>query len=271
QRQHAGPAPDNGNRKIHKTAGDARPVKNRSHQHKHGNGQQGILCQPCIEVLRHGQKPIPVCVQIGQYDGECSRHAQRDTDRGADQHQHRKRDEQQRRDHGRLRSRRCSMPATRSAIPVARIGIHIEYHHVGMPIAGDVSPQLYSSYTMRAESTASKMKNRSVTRRLTIASLRWRVGEPPSANSSMRICWLRTNAVAAAVSVSRISRKMDISSVQANEPSVKYRTSTLAKVMMARAAMMRTEIQSSMLSGTFTGGSLISGRMGSTASAGLSG
>src|SRR3546814_19420788 len=61
-------------------------------------------------------------------------------------------------DHGVPRSRRRSMPATRSVIAKDNTGIHIEYHQVGTPMAGEVSPQLYSSSAMRAARMVSSKK-----------------------------------------------------------------------------------------------------------------
>lgn len=83
------------------------------------------------------------------------------------------------------------------------------------------------------------------------------------------MCWLRTKADEPAVMVSTISKKTDISSVQANELLLKYLTSTLLMVIKARVTKMATETQSSSFSEIFTGGSLMMGSMGWGVSAGV--
>ncbi|CFW30751.1 Uncharacterised protein [Bordetella pertussis] len=63
---------------------------------------------------------------------------------------------------------------------------------------------------------------KNTTRLWAVSAIRyWRRGEPLSARISMRIWWLRTNAMDAPTMVSTISRKTEISSVQAKDWSVR--------------------------------------------------
>src|SRR5690606_12770662 len=197
-------------------------VEDRSHQHEHGDRQQRVLGQPGIEVLRHRQQAEPGDVLVGQHDGQRAGHAERHAYRHADHHQDRENREQQGGDHrAGLRHRRRSVPAVRSTIAAARMGSQIEYHQVGTPIAGEVSSYMYSSITRRTERTVSRLKNSSTTLLASSTSARRRAGVPPSATASMRIWWLRTKAALPPAMVSTMSRKIEISSVQANDWSVK--------------------------------------------------
>ena len=80
---------------------------------------------------------------------------------------------------------------------------------------------MYSSATSLTDSTVSSTKNSSTQPLATRAMMRWRRGEPLSARISMRMWWLRTKAMLPPVMVSTISRKTEISSVQAKDWSVK--------------------------------------------------
>src|SRR3546814_16529102 len=102
------------------------------------------------------------------------------------------------------------MPATRSVVAKDNTGIHIEYHQVGTPMAGEVSPQLYSSSAMRADRMVSSKKKATTSEWLRIASRRRLAGVPPSAKSSMRTCWLRTKAAEQAVRDRENRRKKGI-------------------------------------------------------------
>src|SRR5690606_36054964 len=158
QRQHAWAAAHDGNSKVDQAAGHARTVENRPDQHEHGNGQQRVLGQAGIEALRHRQQTEPLGVQIGHHDGQGAGNAQRHAYRHADDHQDDKHNEQGGNDHAWPRSKRRNMPAMRKDMANENTGIQIEYHHVGTPIAGEVSPQLYSSSAMRADSMVSNTK-----------------------------------------------------------------------------------------------------------------
>src|SRR5690606_15034878 len=136
---------------VHQASRYAGAVEDGADQHEHGNGQQRILGQPGIKALRDGHQPEPLRVEVGQYDGKRACNAQGNGDRYANGHENAKAAKQQRRDHLPPRNSRCSMPVRRSVMTAARMGTQIEYHHVGMPMAGEVSPQVYSSYTMRAD------------------------------------------------------------------------------------------------------------------------
>ena len=80
---------------------------------------------------------------------------------------------------------------------------------------------MYSSATSLTDSTVSSTKNPSTQVLEISAMMRWRRGEPLSARISMRMWWLRTKATEPPAMVSTISRNTEISSVQANDWSVK--------------------------------------------------
>ncbi len=102
-----------------------------------------------------------------------------------------------------------------------RIGSHMLYHHCGTPMPGEVSPYCTSSHSTRADSTAISANSSATRAAPKRASARWRDSGPASAKYSMRMCRLRATAAELATMASTIIRKIDTSSVQANEALVK--------------------------------------------------
>src|SRR3546814_18633266 len=86
------------------------------------------------------------------------------------------------------------MPRMRRLMPADRTGNHMEYHQVGTPMAGAVSPQLYSSSAMRTSTMVSITKNNKVRESASTPKRNFRLAVPQSANSSTQLCTLRTSA-----------------------------------------------------------------------------
>src|SRR5690606_5273886 len=182
--------------------------------------QQGVFGQARIDALRNRHQAEPVGVRVGQGDVQGAGRAQGDAHGHADDHQDDEEPEQQGGDHDCPQARR-RMPARRRVMIADSTGSHMEYHQVGTPMAGDVSPQLYSSRAMRPSSTVRPAKNSRDTAPAARAKRRRRSGLPPSASSSMRMGSRRTKAEELALMVRTISRKMEISSVQAKDSEVR--------------------------------------------------
>ena len=100
QRQHTGAAADNSDCKVNQPERHARAVKDGADQHKHGNGQQRVLAQSGIKVLRHGQEAKPLGIRVGQRDASCACQTQCRANGHAHQHHDHKGHKQEGRDHG---------------------------------------------------------------------------------------------------------------------------------------------------------------------------
>src|SRR5262249_6263130 len=116
---------------------------------------------------------------------------------------------------------RMNRPMARQVMSAENTGNHTEYHHCGTPMPGEVSSKRKSSHTTRTLSTAMTPKSKAVISAPKRASTWRRRAEPPSANHSIRMCTSRATAAEPATMASRIMRKTEISSVQANEELVK--------------------------------------------------
>ena len=88
--------------------------------------------------MRHRQQAKVRGVQVGQADGQDAAQTQGHTNGHTGQHQHHETDEEQSTDHvePRRRLKRCN---ARVQTTPQKMGSHTEYHHLGTPMAGEVS------------------------------------------------------------------------------------------------------------------------------------
>src|SRR5690606_39261305 len=173
-------------------------------------------------------QPHPGDVGVGDGDGHRASQPQRRADGHADDHGHDEQREQQRGGHRAVsvrsssrRSLRANTCSARPAISALNTGNQIEYHHCGTPMPGEVSSYWYWSQTTGRLSTPMVMNNSATSNAPICASRRRRPLLPASAKNSMRMCASRTTADAPPTSASTIMRNVEISSVQANDTSVK--------------------------------------------------
>ena len=88
--------------------------------------------------MRHGQQAEMCAVHVGQTNGQNAAQTQGHANRHTRQHQHHETDEEQSTDHAGPRKRWYRCKARAQTTP-QKMGSHTVYHHLGTPIAGDVS------------------------------------------------------------------------------------------------------------------------------------
>ncbi len=99
RRQGAGGAADAGLGEGDHAPGDARAVEDRADQDEHRQGEQRILGDARVHVLRRGEQSPPRRGGIGGDDRDHAAEAERHRDRHAGEHQADEQDDEQGRDH----------------------------------------------------------------------------------------------------------------------------------------------------------------------------